>query len=503
MSPDPDHPVLVDWWPPGYQWDGATSSHDSTAYTTTGNPLTLTLDRIPVDLTLDLTLEAVITPAPGRTVTVDGAGPWPVSPTRRSLTWHTVNFDRPLTVRVTGAARLDSPHVTVSVRSQPYPHTDRLLPAHVLALESRTTLSNRWTNVLPYVTAITTRRGISTTSPARGAEPGTMTIHIASPWLTGPSLQAKFQYASPIRLYDWRPGNPAQIPIWAGYVSSMTYTPYKGRPGGTATVEAADAASLIGRVTRYGATVRQTVIERVKSLAASMQGITVHQQYTRANLPYMQPTVWETSIASHLDALTASISGTWYVQGDGSIYITDTGESIHHRASLTITDGSITTTPTRWESWNVPDTWYYSAIDPGWSTSAIISAIRVTNHGAVKENNQWRAADTTHTATNTTNPWGGQVATADTTLTTTEATTQARALLRAAHTAPSPRSVTIPVITDQTPSHLTHRAAAAAAAASPGQAVTIEHARTTTIMTTTTITHTITPTTWTTRIELD
>lgn len=504
-------PALANWDPvPGYAWAGATSHDEDIARHPYGNPMTATIDWLPAAIpVLIVQVEASVSQVTGKTATITVGGKEVISwPAGQAVATRTVTLRthlRPLTIIVKNAYFIRGARIRVSL-PDPMPAT-RLLPAHVLALETQTQPGTTWLDVINHVTSITTRRGFSSTNPVRGGEPGTMTINLGGRTLTHRTLDAYFSYGKRIRLYNWYPGSAAQIPIWSGWITSITYTPYKGRPGGTAVVQAADAASRLAEVTRYGATVKQTTTERVVSLArsaeAALPGVRILQRILRAQQQPLQPTVWETSLAAHLDAVNASIGAVWYVQGDGDVLIADTQASHESNPVLTITDGSITTTPTQWQRWGIRDTWYYSAIDPGWSTSAIVSAIRVTNHNAVKENGQWRAADTTHTVTSRTTAWGGVTVNADTTTTDAEVTSRARDLLDRAHNAtPVPRSVTIPVITDQTPSHLTHRAMAAAAEASPHQKVVIEHAGQTTHPMTAIIAHTITPTTWTTRIEL-
>lgn len=503
-------PALANWDPvPGYAWAGATSHDEDIARHPYGAPMTLTIDWIPAAIpVLIVQVEASVSQVTGKTATITVGGKEVISwPAGQAVATRTVTLRsrlRPLTITVKDAWFIRGARIRVSL-PDPMPAT-RLLPAHVLALETQDD-AGHWQDVIGRVTAITTRRGFSSTNPVRGGEPGTMTVNLAGRTLTPDTLTRSFPYGKRLRLYDWYPGSAAQIPIWSGWITSVTYTPYKGRPGGTATVEAADAASRLAEVTRYGATVKQTAAERVTSLVrsaeAALPGVRILQRVVRAGKSPLQPTVWETSLAAHLDAINASILAVWYVQGDGDVLIADSKAAHETQNPLTITDGSITTTPTQWRRWGIRDTWYYSAIDPGFSTSAIVSAIRVTNHGAVKEGTQWRAADTTHTVTSRANPWGGVTVNVDTTTTDAEAKVLALDLLSFGHsTRPLPRSVTVPVITDQTPSHLTYQAMAAAAEASPHQTVVIEHAGQTTHPMTAVIAHTITPTTWTTRIEL-
>lgn len=221
---------------------------------------------------------------------------------------------------------------------------------------------------------------------------------------------------------------------------------------------------------------------------------TIAYQVTGASEETMSPTVWETSLAKHLDAACASVGGAWNIDPRGRAIILPAPPS--GVPELTVTDAEVTDLDR--------NVWSYTDVDATWRASDAISAIEATTHTAgTSEDGTWEAQDETTNVTNeaTAYVWGGSSVTVDLTVPSSTLPTAARRLLRRATDVPPPGSVTLASAHARGPAN---RAAhmAKAAALDVLQPVRATQRHETTDALTTTITHTITPRAWTTVLAL-
>ena len=206
-------------------------------------------------------------------------------------------------------------------------------------------------------------------------------------------------WGTPIRLYHW----PTATLIWTGWVTDLATTPAKTGRGST-TITASDAVARLVAVTRYGARPEGGRTETWRQrLARLMTSAPAGLEYTVRTTSETEvcPTVWETDLASHLDALVATTGGAWTVTRDGRIEVWATLPD--QAPALTLTD-----------TLDLPDDGTeaiaYTAGPSTWTAARVIAGIEATTHDAAPdEQGEWRAADTTVTVTDTTSTasWGG------------------------------------------------------------------------------------------------
>lgn len=294
------------------------------------------------------------------------------------------------------------------------------------------TRTEEWTDILGPVTEITCTRGINADGPVLKAHAGTMTIHARDaldPRKTGMSV------GTPVRLYYW----PGGYQVWAGTVSAISVTPRKD--GGYDTViTAVDAVARLAAITRYGARPdgggNETWRQRLTRLLTSVSGVplTVSANSTAP----VCPTVWETSLASHIDALVATTGGAWNATRYSGINV---------RAILPTTAPTITLTDSHDDDSTTTYVWHYSEGPAAWDTARLIAQIDATTHTAAPDNDgEWHATDQTITVANDTAvaAWAGARAPVDLITPTEQATREAATrLLRRASTAPILTSATI------------------------------------------------------------
>lgn len=340
-----------------------------------------------------------------------------------------------------------------------------------------------WQDISPNITALSVTRGVNSTGAVHTAQVGTLTIHAVDdldPRALG------LHHGTPVKLLHW----PSRTPIFTGVITDqeMTLEPPGSRHSFTTTITVSDAVARISSITRYGARSSsadgsEAWTDRVRRLMASVPEIPFIVGSPTSTR--MCATVWETSLANHLDALAASVSGSWHVTRSGEVYIT--AARVPHDPEFYLTDLGATNPHL--------DVWSFTAIDLSWKASEVISSVTTTNH-AMTQDGSHNAVDTTHTETlpGASAAWAGCAISADTTLVSGIATAT-RALLRAGTDTPFPREVTL------SPAHRkgpTDRAALMAAAArfDPLQSLRVISNGDIFPALTTTITHAITPTTW-------
>ena len=353
-------------------------------------------------------------------------------------------------------------------------------------------VADQWQDILGPCTDLTVTRGVTTNGPAMSAAVGTLTAHAInalSPRATG------LHHGTPIRLIHW----PTRTAIYTGVITDLTITPHKpgSRVDYEVTLTASDNVARLASLTRYGAKAdggngSEPWTARLDRLIKSAPELTyrIHDTATQT----VPPTVWETSLAKHLDALTASVLGSWTVERDGTVSIRIARP---RSAAITLTDAE--------QSAPASGVWSYTDVNVAWTSSNAVAHVTLTNHGATwdAEQNTWTADDTDATVDDPTaaNAWGGAAISIDTPLPAADLEKVARRYLTAANADPTPASLTLVAAHDTGPAN---RAAhmAVAATLDPITAVNVHWRGEDALSLITQVTHTITPTTWKTRLNL-
>ena len=448
-------------------WKGYTSTSGTTMYGA-GSAMRWTA---PTDSRLKyrVTFKVYARPATGSTISLQVQSKvYTLTPAKWQTITHDVEPGRPLVATVTGATTLTA-STTLQVVNRVLPA--RPAPADILAIDAylpATTTAMRWNldrwnrsswndvkpvdgtmrwntdkwnraawyepsqthawqSIIDPVTRVVARRGITATGPVLKAEAGTLTI-TATQDLDPRRLGMVI--GTPVRCYLWA----SSTPVWSGQVADITVEPLKDG-GATVTIVAVDAVSRLASITRYGARPdhgrTETWRQRLARLMTSAPGID-YQVAATSDTPVV-PTVWETSLASHIDALVATTGGAWYADRD---------EGISVYATLPTPSPSMILTDTHDDDGNPVPVWHYTDGPASWSASQLIAAIDATTHDAAlnTENQQWNAADTKITVSNATTAtaWGGATVSVDMLALSTgdSLETSARRLLRRATTAP-------------------------------------------------------------------
>lgn len=352
------------------------------------------------------------------------------------------------------------------------------------------TVTTAWTSILGPCTQITARRGVSTTGPILTAQTGTLTLDALDldPRALG------IVRGTPIRLYHW----PTRTPIWSGRVDTLTTTPLI-TGGLTTQIVAVDDVALLVAITRYGARPTGGGTEpwaaRIARLMESAPAVAY--EITGSTAALVCPTVWETSLANHLDAAIATTGGAWWARRDGGIIVAATLPDTTS-AELALTDDP--------QTFHTATCWHYYDGAAAWSSAGLTSQIEATNHDAAPDDDgEWRADDQTITVTDatTTAAWGGTAARVDLIAAdSVAAEAAARRLLTRAPAAPT--------VSQASTAHLDHRRPrtaqaarmAAAARLDPLTPVIATQRGETSRALVASVTHTISPLTWTTTTDL-
>ena len=346
-----------------------------------------------------------------------------------------------------------------------------------------------WTSIIGPCTTITTQRGSATHGPVMTAQTGLLTIEALDldPRALG------ITYGAPIRLYHW----PTRTPIFTGWVSAISTAPLK-TGGSTCTLTAVDAAARLAAITRHGARPTgggtETWAARIARLMTSAPDVPYQTRGVTDAL--ICPTVWETSLANHLDACVATSGGAWWADRAGGIVLLAALPA--DPRPLVLTDDPATA--------HDDTIWHYHDGAASWSSTTVLAQIEATNHPAGQdEAGEWRAADQTLIVTDPTNPaaFGGTSARVDLLAPDlAAATAAARRLLR--------RATTVPAMTTATTNHVNHRRPASthrgrmhvAAQLDPLQQIVTRQRDETSDALITAVRHTITPTAWATTLAL-
>ena len=301
------------------------------------------------------------------------------------------------------------------------------------------------------------------------------------------------------RLESPRDRPPTRTAIYTGVITDLTITPHKpgSRVDYEVTLTASDNVARLASLTRYGAKAdggngSEPWTARLDRLIKSAPELTyrIHDTATQT----VPPTVWETSLAKHLDALTASVLGSWTVERDGTVSIRIARP---RSAAITLTDAE--------ESAITSGIWSYTDVNVAWASADAVAHVTINNHAAKwdAENSEWTADDTEATVDDPTAAaaWGGSAISINTTLPADAVERTARRYLAAANADPAPSSVSLVAAHDTGPAD---RGAHMATAAKfdPISAINVEWRGEDARALITQVTHTITPTTWKTRLNL-
>lgn len=347
-----------------------------------------------------------------------------------------------------------------------------------------------WQDVTTNISAITTTRGITSTGAVHAASVGTMTIQAIDdldPRAMGLS------HGTPVKLVHW----PSRTTVFTGTITDqqMTIFPPGSAHDYTATLTVSDAVARLANITRHGARSgsydgSEAWNARINRLMKSAPDV----PYTIV-APSMIPmcaTVFESSLANHLDAVCASVAGSWHVTRDGAVSITAARPPTAHQ--YVFTDSS----PTRVQA----NIWSFTAVNLEWRASETISQITATNHASETSDGEHHAVDTEFTVTlpGAHAAWSGTSATVDMTL-VRGVEDAARHLLRAGADLPMPRSLALVPAHPKGPVNR-GELMAAACLFDPLQTARVDSNGDSYPAIITSITHTITPTSWKTQLTL-
>lgn len=353
--------------------------------------------------------------------------------------------------------------------------------------------SEAWQDITGPCTEIAVTRGVNATGPALTGTVGTLTaraINALAPRTTGMS------HGTPIRLIHW----PTRELVYSGYLTDLQIAPRK--PGERISYEvnltASDSVARLAATTRYGAKAEtgdgsENWFLRLDRIIKSCKGLvySLDDMLTTVTVP---PTVWETSLAKHLDALTSSVLGSWSVARNGWVLIRTKRPTI---PVLRLTD-AVTSDPAR-------RVLSYTGVGVSWSASDAIAHVTLHNHAARwdAEHSEWEADDSDVTVDEPTAAavWGGTSVQLDVTLPAAKLEETARRYLAATAADPTPNAVTL------RPAHETGPAnrgpyMALASTIDPVSAVAVEYRGERVAALIAQVSHTITPTSWTTQLAL-
>lgn len=346
-----------------------------------------------------------------------------------------------------------------------------------------------WQDITAPVTSMQITRGISATGPVYAAQAGVLAfsaLDALDPRETG------LTYGSPVMLVHW----PSRTRLFTGTVTGIELT--RQPPGSehsyTTSYTVSDAVKRIASIKRYGARAEggdgtETWNDRIIRLMRSAPEIV----YRIASTTYqrMCPTVWETSLAKHLDAATASVTGSWTCNRDNSVTIS----AARPGASALVFSDS--------QKSNGIDIFAYTAVETSWATEDIVAAVDATNHMASIQDGAWRAQDETITISEETysQTWAGTSVSVDLTCATIDAArTAARVLIDKASDTLTPQSVTIRPAHAYGPAQ-SSKLMALAASLDPMTPARVENRGDTHRVIITQISHQITPGDWQTKVS--
>ena len=167
-------------------------------------------------------------------------------------------------------------------------------------------------SLLPYVTRVTTYEGHRNDTPTLPVEPGSLSCTLRD----APDLAALgLKRHTPIVLYD------ENGVLWSGWIDRIRDEWDKETDTKTTEITAYDLATVLGGVTRYGATVAETVEDRLTNLAGSAPVPITAQVDDRMGDPAAADapciaTARETSLLNHFQMTAAAAGGFLRIQSE-------------------------------------------------------------------------------------------------------------------------------------------------------------------------------------------
>lgn len=235
-----------------------------------------------------------------------------------------------------------------------------------------------WQSILEDTLTVTVSRSISALSSS--ASVGLLTVELKGakndPRTLGISIGA------PVRFYL----KQTLTRIFTGNLISSTIVPDPIDHKETrVTLVFADAVGTLTSITRYGAKAdfgdgSETFQQRGHRLSKSAKALTFSVDSSNERIA---PTVWETSLANHLDALVSTTGGYWTVTRENVVKLVasqPTGVS-----GVVMSDVA------------TPGALYYTYINETWNTADLVTSIESTTHAAIRTSDGWEAADRTLT----------------------------------------------------------------------------------------------------------
>lgn len=236
-----------------------------------------------------------------------------------------------------------------------------------------------WRDLLPDALSITITRGATVDGITTTTQVGTLAATVK----TGPSQPPTLglRPALPIRLR----ATATDTTAYTGTVGDLADQFDRGRAVST-TIPAADAVASLASTPRYGATAPETWAGRAYRV---MKSALVPWRFAPGSeavtAPAMSPTVYESTLDNHLQLITNSAAGRWWVDRHGVVVIAATD----HPAPVRL----------RFADTHAPaDPLHRCYLDVGIAhdTRATCNTLEFKNHGAaVGANNEWRADDRT------------------------------------------------------------------------------------------------------------
>lgn len=265
------------------------------------------------------------------------------------------------------------------------------------------TALTKWVDITGPCTHISVKRGVTTAGGIMHAQTGTLSVKATAEL---DPRAAGILYGAQIRLKNTRNGQP----LFTGFITDIKVEPGKKASDTAVTIEAADAVAKAASITRYGARPDGGRLENWDARIRRLMGSAPNVSYEIPSTSYalVCPTVWETSLAAHLDAATATVGGAWYCDRQGTLQICAYPPQ-QYKTNVALTDS--------YESTGKIDTWHYTDAKATWQAENIVSRVEATVHDAApNESGEWRAADYTAIAVEPTRStaWGGATLKIDT-----------------------------------------------------------------------------------------
>ncbi|EEH64395.1 hypothetical protein HMPREF0044_0132 [Gleimia coleocanis DSM 15436] len=334
---------------------------------------------------------------------------------------------------------------------------------------------NTWQSIINQATAVTISRGM--TRLGTSAIVGLMTVELKGAGCDPRALGLSI--GTPARCYL----KHSLTPLYTGNLVEAQINPHPTDPAKTTvTLTFADAVATLANTVRYGAKAdhgngEESFTARAKRLSKSARGIEFSISSSDVQIA---PTVWETSLASHFDALTATTGGYWTVNRSNTVLVRPSQPSV---SDVTISDVHLTRPAL-----------YYTEISEAWNSTSLVTAVESTTHTAVRTLDGWEAADRVITVEAPTQvaTWVGATESVDllTPLVGSAQRDAATRLLKRATQTPAIQSNTFHLTTAKVSTYT------AIANLDPAQIINVHRNGEIHTMQIKEITHTITPTTW-------